>query len=585
MHSDLRLSETASNVVALNVDPDHAILELHASAMEGAANPMFLAERSGAIRWVNHAFELLYGYTLEEIKGKTPRVLKSGRQTSDFYQELWRTISAGSVWRGQLTNRKRGGELFDVEQTITPLRVGSSRVTHFLAVYEDITQRLRSEQSVVHMAMHDSLTGLPNRGQFLRRAEIAFSRARRIGKSYGVIMIDLDHFKAVNDTLGHSAGDDLLIQVASRLQATVRDTDVVARLSGDEFSVLIEDLSRPDQVVELAQRLLQVIRKPFDILGRPIEIGASMGIAVSSATDVTPAQLLKNADLAMYKAKGAGRGQFQFFDSSMDAAARLRYSTETALREALRDDKLYLVFQPQVDLDDGRIIGAEALLRWTDEKRGPVPPHEFVTLAEQTGMIFALNDWVVRHALKQISAWINQGVNLVPISVNISAGQFVHAGYADPVIAMLKQYDVPPNLLKFEITESMILYPGSAVNDNLISLSQAGIRIGIDDFGTGFSSLSSLRDFAIDHLKLDISFVRGIGHSEREERLLRAIVGLAHNMGLHLVAEGVERPDQVRFLLGENCKNAQGFLYSEGVLPEEFAKLLAGGSISPVGVH
>lgn len=547
---------------------------LQALAMDTAANPMFLADRNGCIQWANPAFEQLYGYPLAEIRGKTPRILKSGRQSTDFYQDLWRTIASGQVWRGQLTNRKRSGELLDVEQTVTPLRLDGGPITHFLAVYEDISHRLRTEQSFARLALFDSLTGLANRVSFQRRTAEALSRARRNDKPIAVMMVDLDYFKNVNDTLGHAAGDSLLIQVAQRMPPCLRDSDTVARLSGDEFAVLIDDLARPEQAVASAQRLLDALHEPFEVQGHSLRIGASIGIALSSSTDDGPEGLLHHADLAMYQAKTSGRGRYQFFDAAMDAAARRRYTTELALRTALREDALEIVYQPQVDLSSGAIVGAEALLRWTDPVHGVIGPDEFVNLAEQTGLIFALNDWVLRRVLSELSAWRASGVTTVPVVINVSAGHFDKVGMADSIKALLQEYCLPASAIRIEITETVMLQPSTTVHDNLRGLWGQGIAIGVDDFGTGFSSLPALRQFPIDYLKLDLSYVGGIGQPGRDEQLLRAIIGLGRTMGIQVIAEGVETEQQARFLRAEGCPLAQGFLYSPGVPGAAFLELL-----------
>lgn len=548
--------------------------ELHTAAMETAANAMFLADRSGRIQWANQAFIQLYGYTLPELVGKTPRILKSGRQSTGFYEDLWHTIVAGEIWRGQLNNRKKGGELVDVEQTITPLRGANTRVSHYLAVYEDISHRLRSEQSYARMALFDSLTGLPNRISFERRTTEAINRARRAQKPIAVMMIDLDHFKNVNDSLGHAAGDNLLAQVAERMTPCLRDSDLVARLSGDEFAILIDDLIRPEQAVASAQRLLDAITLPYEVQGHCVRIGASIGIALSGSDADSPESLLHHADLAMYQAKANGRGRYQFFDASMDTAARWRYSTEIALRAALREDRLEIAYQPQFEMASGRIIGAEALLRWSDALRGVMVTGEFVALAEQTGLIFALNDWVLRRVCRDIASWAAQGIAAPPVAINISAGHFDKLGLAGNIAALLASHQLPSRAIAIEITETVMLQPSATVQENLQELSRLGIAIGIDDFGTGFSSLPALRKYPIDYLKLDLSYVGGIGRAARDEQILQAIIGLAQRFGIPAIAEGVETTEQADFLQREGCKLAQGFLYSPALSAADFTARL-----------
>ncbi|HEX4894725.1 MAG TPA: EAL domain-containing protein [Solimonas sp.] len=553
---------------------DAGVAALQIAAMDAAANAMFICDHAGRICWINRAFTQLYGYESEEICGDTPRRLKSGRQSEAFYRDLWRAIGTGEVWRGQLNNRRKNGELVDVEQTITPIRRDDGRVSHFLAVYEDITHRLHSEKRTAHLALFDSLTGLPNRDNFQRRMSEALARATRTGKALGVMLLDLDHFKAVNDTLGHAAGDELLARVAERMRPCVRESDVVARLSGDEFGILVEDLERPEQALESAQRLLEATQSAYDIDGHPVRIGASVGIAYSTGDGDGPEALLHHADLAMYQAKASGRGRAQFYDAAMDQAARRRYETERALRTALRDDILSIVYQPQVQLDSGEITGGEALLRWTDALRGPVPPDEFVGLAEQTGLIFALNDWVLRRVMREVAAMRQRTLQAVPISINLSAGHFDQQGLADSIERLLLEFQLPATAIRVEITETVMLRSSTTVHENLRGLARLGVALGVDDFGTGYSSLPSLREFPIDYLKLDRSYVGGIGQSTRDEQILRAIIGLARAMDIQVIAEGIETRQHAEFLLAERCPQGQGFRYSPGVPMNDFLALL-----------
>lgn len=560
---------------ALAGGPSPVDRDLQSASMEACANAMFIADRAGRIHWVNRAFTELYGYPAAEVLGKTPRLLKSGRQSASFYADLWRTIASGSVWRGQLANRKASGEVVDVEQTITPVCSATGKVTHYLAVYENITHRLRSEQHLARLALFDSLTGLANRYHLERRLGEALQRARRSRRPVGLMMIDLDHFKQVNDSVGHAAGDELLVQAGRRMIACLRQADLVARLSGDEFAVLLEDLQRPEEAADGAQRIITALQTPFDIEGHPVKVGASIGIAIAYDGNTSSEDLLRHADLAMYQSKAMGRGQFEFFDTAMDAAARRRFTTEAALRKALREDALELVYQPIVDLADRRILAAEALLRWTDPVRGPVSPDEFVELAEQTGLIFALNDWVLARVAREIAHW-TPGLR-VPVAVNLSAGHFDKVGLATNVQRLLAQHDLPPSALRIEITETLMLKPSPTVTDNLRELSALGVSLGVDDFGTGYSALPALRRFPIGYIKLDHSYVGAIGRAPRDEQFVEAIIGLARVLGLGLVAEGVETLEQAAFLQRHGCTEAQGFLFSRGVRIAELTEMLRAG--------
>ena len=553
--------------------PEHAAphdAPLMARAVNVAANAMFMADRNGRIEWVNHAFTTLYGHRPEHVIGRTPQVLKSGRQSTAFYRELWSTIRAGRVWRGHLCNRHRDGALLDVDQTITPVCDDSGQVTHFFVIYEDITARLRSEQQLTQLAMYDSLTGLPNRHHFEQRLDEAFARARRSGNALAVMLFDLDHFKNVNDTLGHAGGDELLSKIGRMMRSALRDTDVIARLSGDEFAVLIENLGRPDQAIESAQRLLDVLSCPIKVHGATVKIGASIGIVVSGDPEDSPERLLRSADVAMYQAKARGRGRFQFFDAAMDVSARRRHEMQDALRRALRQDELRLAYQPQVDLRTGRVVGAEALLRWNHPERGLLPAAEFIGIAEQDGLICALNDWVLRTAIREIATLRSELPEMGPVSINVSASQFERTDLGPAVESLLGEFELPGPAIRLEVTETVILRSSLTVHENLRRLARLGVKLSIDDFGTGYSSLPALREFPIAEIKLDMSYVRGIGKIARDEQLLNAIVGISQKLELGVIAEGIESVDQREFLVAAGCDVGQGYLYQPALLIEAF---------------
>ena len=550
--------------------------DLIEQAVHVAANAMFLADRSGRISWINSAFARLYGYAAHEVIGQTPRVLKSGHQSATFYRELWDTIRHGRIWRGHLCNRHKNGAVLDVDQTITPVCDDRGEVTHYFAVYEDITERLRSEQQLTQLAMFDSLTGLPNRNRFHARLHDAFARSRRSEHPLAVMLLDLDRFKNINDTLGHAGGDELLCQVGRGMASTLRDTDLVARLSGDEFAVILEDITLPDQAIDSAQRLLDMLSSPFKVHGATVQIGASIGIAVSGAPAETPEQLLGNADLAMYQAKSRGRMRFQFFDATMDLSARRRHEMRESLRQALREGSLTLAYQPQVDMRSGQMVGAEALLRWNHPQRGPIPAAEFIGIAEQDGMITVLNDWVLHTAIAQIATLHRTTPAMPPVAINISAGQFERVDLAATVQMLLERHGLPGAALHLEITETLMLRSSLAVHENLRLLTQMGVLLSVDDFGTGYSSLPALREYPIHAIKLDISYVRGIGKSARDERLLAGIIALAQKLELEVIAEGVETPAQRDFLLREGCTVAQGFLYQPALPAREVREWVLG---------
>lgn len=543
---------------------DPAVIE---TAVHVAANAMFLADRDGQILWINGAFTRLFGYRPDQVLGCTPRVLKSGRQSIAFYRELWDTIAAGKVWRGHLSNRKRNGEIFDVEQTVTPVCDERGEVGYFFVIYEDITERLRSEQRLVKLAMFDSLTGLPNRTQFQQRLHEAFARSRRNGHALAVMLVDLDHFKNVNDSVGHAGGDALLAIVSRALLSHMRDTDVVARLSGDEFAVLMENLERPEVAAETAERLIGTLSQPFSVFGASVQIGASIGIAVSDPADEDAEQLLRNADLAMYQAKSRGRSRYQFFDAAMDQAARRRQHLHGRLRAALRGSGLELHYEPQVDMGSGQVVGAEALLRWHDPAYGPIVAAEFMQIAEQDELACALNDWVLRHAIEDIAALHREVPDMVPVSVNVSASQFQRVDLAANLSEALARHGLPGAALRIEVPEALLRRPSLAAHDNLRALVEMDVDVVFDDFGGGGDAcLRTLGNSPVRAIKLAADDVRRLARSERNAAFTGAMADIARRLGLMLIAQGVENAAQRDLLVREGCRVGQGPLY-QAALP------------------
>lgn len=433
-----------------------------------------------------------------------------------------------------------------------------------LDVFANIVERKRAEQRLTHDAFHDALTGLPNRTLFLEHLDQAMGRARRAnGYLFSVLFIDIDRFKLVNDSLGHGVGDQLLIAFAQRLRQTVRGGDVVARLGGDEFAVLADDLAELGDALKLAERIRMQIELPFEFDGRSVFLGASTGIARNAARYTNAADLLRDADIAMYRAKEGGGGSHRMFDADMHAAMVARMHVETDLRHAIDGDQLRLVYQPIVEVDTGALSGFEALLRWRHPTRGVVLPGEFIDIAEETGMIVPIGRWVIREVCARL-ATMNAGRSRpLSVSVNLSDREFLHAGLVDEIEAALDDSGAQPAWLHLELTERMLLAHTRMETEILPRLKELGVRVMIDDFGTGYSSLSRLARLPIDALKIDYSFIRDLSRSAGSGEIVRAIVALAHNLGISVVAEGVERPDQLALLREIGCDHAQGYLISQ----------------------
>ncbi len=439
----------------------------------------------------------------------------------------------------------------------------------WVATYEDITERRASEARLVHMARHDALTGLPNRLQLREHMDRALARVRR-GGSVAVLCLDLDRFKVVNDALGHPAGDALLCAVADRLRMCVRETDLVVRLGGDEFAVVQESAKQPAEASALAHRLIDVISAPFEIEGQPVVIGTSVGIALSEDGLSTPDALLKRADLALYEAKGGGRGTFRFFEAEMDAVMQVRRALEMDLRRTLAAGQFEVFYQPLVKTSGAGISGFEALLRWHHPKRGTVSPALFIPMAEEIGLIGAIGEWVLRQACADAASW----PGALKVAVNLSPAQFRGRSLAADVEAALAASGLPPERLELEITESVLLQDDDAVLDTLHALRALGVRISMDDFGTGYSSLSYLRRFPFDKIKIDQSFVRGMSDHEDCIAIVRAVVGLGRSLNMMVNAEGVETPAQLAALRAEGCGEVQGYLFSKPKPAGDVAELL-----------
>ncbi len=458
------------------------------------------------------------------------------------------------------------------------------RAVALVGTCQDITERIEAEQRIRRLAQHDPLTGLPNRLLFDDRLHQAARQARRKGSFFAVHCLDLNDFKGVNDSLGHVVGDELLKQVAQRLRETVRGVDTVARLGGDEFAVIQTELSGPRTAANLAERLIEALGKPYQIGNHELYASASIGIAIGEGDDADPAEILRYADLALYAAKAEGRGRFRFFSPEMNAALRRRRLTETRLRQALEENRLTIVYQPQVELATGHMIGAEALVRWRDEELGEVPPDQFITVAEECGLILELGRWVLRHACRQARRWQLEGFPLDRVAVNLSPAQFAFQDLVEQVAETLEETGLSPEKLEVEITESTLMRDHRGAVGTLQALHDLGVSVALDDFGTGYSSLSYLKRFPLDKVKIDRSFVQDLPHDQDGAAITRTIISLGKTLRLKVLAEGVETPEQCAFLLREGCDEAQGYLFSRAVTAAELERLLRAGSEGPLAI-
>ncbi len=576
-------NQTAETVGKLIAGLNRSIAELRESqenvrklsmVVEETGNSVVITDRQGAIEYVNPAFTRISGYTSEEAVGQKPGMIKSGLTPPDYYRRMWQTLLAGKEWRGELLNRKKNGELFWENEVISVLRNVAGEITHFVAVKEDVTERKNYESQLEHQANYDALTELPNRNLSQDRLGQALSFARRHGRDLAVMFIDLDHFKNINDSLGHNIGDLLLKQVSARLAGCVREGDTVARQGGDEFVVILSEIAAEEDATVVARKILKAMVEPFTIEGHELYVTCSIGIALYPKDGEDGQTLLKNADAAMYRAKDLGRNNVQFYAAEMNAKAMERLTLENGLRHALERNEFVVHYQPQVDLRSGEITGMEALVRWQHPELGLISPARFIPVAEETGLIVPLGEWVLRTACEQNKTWQLAGLKPVSVAVNLSARQFKHQDLVQVVADILKETDLDPGYLELEMTEGLVMQNVEATIATLTRLKAMGVKLSIDDFGTGYSSLSYLKRFPIHTLKIDQSFVRNITTDPDDAVIAKTIISMAHDMQLKVIAEGVETEGQKSFLRLRHCDEMQGYLFSRPVPAGEFEVLL-----------
>jgi diguanylate cyclase (GGDEF)-like protein/PAS domain S-box-containing protein len=557
-------------------------LHLQAAALEAAANAIVITDSHGTIIWVNHAFTTMTGYSKEEVLGKNPHVLKSGNQPESYYANLWSTILSGKVWQGEIVNRRKDGTTYTEEMSITPVTQGGGNAdTQFVAIKQDITERKAAEERVKFLAYYDALTGLPNRTLLQDRLANAVAGARRRKDKVALLFLDLDRFKNVNDSLGHSVGDLLLQEVAERLKRFGREQDTVARLGGDEFLVVLNGVKDVSDAAVTADRLLKSMNAGFVIQGHPITVTCSVGVSIYPEHGADGETLIKNADAAMYCAKEKGRNNFQFFTEDMNAQVVERLTLESSLRLALDKKELFLMYQPQMDIATGRIIGLEALARWQHPVLGLVPPDKFIRVAENTGLIMPIGEWVLRTACSQARKWQDEGLNAVSVAVNVSAVQFRQENFCEFIRRVLKETGLAPQYLELELTESLLLANADVMMSVIEELNAMGVTLAIDDFGTGYSNFGYLKQFRVSKLKIDRSFVRDVAVNSDDAAITTAIISMARSLSLKVIAEGVEDEAQMSFLRAHHCDEIQGYYFSKPLAVDKVADKLRGASSEP----
>ncbi|WP_338759152.1 EAL domain-containing protein [Massilia sp. METH4] len=546
-------------------------LRLSATVLEHIADGVVVVDKAGRIVAVNPAFTQITGYEEAEALGRDIGLTRSGRQDEAFHQQLWRELVENGYWQGEMWALRKGGEQFLQSLTLTAVRDSEGATTHYAGVFSDITLVKENEKKLDHLAHHDSLTGLPNRLLFNDRLQHALDRAQRSQEQLALLFIDLDRFKNVNDTLGHHIGDELLKQVAVVLSERLRDGDTLARLGGDEFVVLLEDTSGEYAATLVAEKLVAIFEQPFLVAGHELFVTCSIGISMYPHDGADLNVLIRNADVAMYQAKARGRNGYRFYAPSMTGDGVERLRLEAWLRRSLEKEEMFLNYQPQVEIDTGRLIGVEALVRWNHPELGLVPPGRFVPLAEDTGFISQLGEWVLAEACRQMVRWQQAGLAVPKIAVNLSVRQFERGTIVPTVENILRETGLEPSRLQLEVTESLIMNTGDALQ-YINGLHALGVSLAIDDFGTGYSSLAYLKQMPVQTLKIDRSFIKDIHEDANDEAIAVAIIQLGKSMNLSVIAEGVETDEQAAFLLRHGCNQAQGYYYSRPVMPDDLLR-------------
>ena len=549
----------------------------------GISDGVCITDPRGEILLINEAFSKVTGYSANEVLGKNPRILRSGVHGAEFYRDMWETILHHGNWQGEISNRRKDGELVREWLSISAVKERSGRLTNYVGIFSDLSEREAAAERIQYLSSFDPLTNLPNRNLFADRLNQALINAHRFNRETAVILLDLDRFRIINDTLGPPVGDEILVEISRRLNLQVRDGDTIGRRSGNEFGFVMANLSHERDVIALAQRMLDAITVPFNISGQSIVITASIGISVSPRNGCETDALLKSADAALLRAKKAGRNTFRFYSPEMDADAERRLGLETALRDAIQHNELTVFYQPQISLESGNLIGMEALLRWNNPQFGSVSPVEFIPIAEETGLILPIGEWVLRTACKQTRLWLDLGLVNLRVAVNLSTRQFRQSNLPGLVGEVLAESGLPAGALELEITESAFIDDVEEAIAQCRALKAIGTKLSLDDFGTGYSSLAYVSRFPFDKIKIDQSFVRDIIGNPVNAAIATAAIVMARSMNLSVLAEGVETEAQANFLRGRRCDAMQGYLFSRALPAAEFELLMVGNKRLPIG--
>ncbi len=544
-----------------------------AAVFDSTQEGVLVTDADSRIVHVNRAFSRITGFEEAQVLGENPRIFSSGRHAPAFYKAMWNALDHRREWSGEVWNRRRNGEIYPLWQNIRAIHDEDGKLTHYVAVFSDISAIKRSQHELDFLVHHDPLTNLPNRLLFTERVEQVLERARREKQNGALLLLDLDHFKHINESFGHSHGDLLLKMAGVRLQGLMEGGMTLARLGGDEFGVLWDNCPQAEQAAALAERIRTELATPFRLGGHDLFISTSLGISLFPDTDANVEQVMRNADSALFKAKSSGRDAYAFYSQELTEQARQRVELVSALRQALELGQLRVHYQPIQRLADGQLIGFEALVRWAHPERGLVPPGEFLPIAEQSGLIASIDTWVLEQACRQMRCWLEQGRAVSFVAVNLSCRLFHRTELDSEVARVLDSTGLEPEYLELEITESAVMEDPDSAEALLGRLRALGVRLAIDDFGTGYSSLQRLKRLPVQKLKLDQSFVRGLPDDRNDIAIARAVTALGHSLGISVLAEGIEADAQAAFLRELGCDYGQGYLFSRPLPVEALEKL------------